>query len=205
MLAPLHYPPIANKIFISTQTCGMSPREAKLLPTMSRTFEDFEFSVHVPTNAFLRELTSVFPDASIGVRSPVLVVPTFQRSAVSLLEYGDKEAVEKDRLLLRFFEWCDRVVEAVKQLQPSAWIDATDPASGLAWRGKPGSCYSDVDGLTRLLRYETIDIGGCRVVAHPKWRFAVYPATLFTTATPNVIIQALSQVNGLPPTSGLPD
>lgn len=177
----------------------MSPGETKLPPTLSRTFADFEFSVHAPPNALLRELTSVFPDTSIGVRSPVLVIPTFQRSAVPLLEYGDEQDAEKDRLLLRFFEWCGQIAEVVNQLQPLAWIDATDPASGLAWRGKPGSCYSDVDGITRLLRYETLDIGGCRVVAHPQWRFAVYPATLFTTATVEVVVQALVKVNGLPP------
>lgn len=175
----------------------MPSREPNLPPTLSRTYDDFEFSVHTPPNAFLRELTSVFPDASICVKTPVLVVPTFQRSAVSLLEYGDVQATEKDRLLLRFFEWCGQVVEAVIRLQPSAWIDATDPASGLAWRGTPGSCYSDVDGIIRLLRYDSIDIGGCRVVAHPQWKFAVYPATLFTTAAPEVIKQALHQVNGL--------
>lgn len=168
-----------------------------LPPTLSRTFNDFEFSIHIPPKSLLRELTSVFPGAQISTNTPLLVVPTFQKSDVPLLEYGHKETVEKDRLLLRFFDWAQRVADAVNRLDSSAWINATDPASGMAWRDSSGSCYSDVDGIIRLLHYESMDVGGCRVVAHPQWRFSVYPATLFTTASPEIITRALTEVNGI--------
>lgn len=169
-----------------------------LPPTPSQTYIDFEYSVHIPPRALLREIISVFPGVDISggdrAHTPLLVIPTFQRAALPLLEYGDRQAEEKDRLLERFFQWCQQVYDAIKALEPDAWVDATDPASGTAWKGSAGSCYSDVDGIIRLLRYETVDVG-CRVAAHPVWRFAVYPATLFTTAPQEVVKKALNQVN----------
>lgn len=169
-----------------------------LPPTASQTYTDFEYSVHIPPRALLREITSVFPGVNISgeasAQTPLLVIPTFQRAAVPLLEYGDRQAEEKDRLLERFFRWCQQVHDAIKTFEPNAWVDATDPASGTAWKGNAGSCYSDVDGIIRLLRYETVDVG-CRIAAHPVWRFAVYPATLFTTGAQDVVEKALNQVN----------
>lgn len=173
-------------------------RQVILLPTASQTYTGFEYSVHIPPRALLREITSVFPGVDISsdprVHTPLLVIPTFQRAALPLLEYGDRQAEEKDRLLERFFQWCQQVHDAIKAFEPDAWVDATDPASGTAWKGNAGSCYSDVDGIIRLLRYETVDVG-CRIAAHPVWRFAVYPATLFTTAPQDVVKKALNQVN----------
>lgn len=164
-------------------------------PTYSQVYTDFEFSLHLAPKSLRRELISVFPDATIDLQSPLFVVPTFQKAGLALLQYGEAEAAEKDRLLERFFTWCVRVVQEVRNVLPDAWIDATDPASGMAWRGSSGSCYSDVDGIVRLLRYPTMDMGGCRVVTHPQWRFALYPATLFTTAPQSVIVDALHRVN----------
>lgn len=172
-----------------------STAQVILPPTLSQKFSEFQYSVHVPPKSLKREVVSVFPDAVLTTQSSLLVIPTFQKSSIDLLEYGDEQAAEKDRLLEQFFEWCECVYKLVKEAQPEAWVDATDPASGTAWKGASGSCYSDVDGIIRLLRYETIDAGGCRVVAHPQWRFSVYPATLFTTATQAVINRVLTEVN----------
>lgn len=173
----------------------LTPNTVILSPTLSVLFPDLEYSVHVPSKLLKRDVATVFPDAAITLATPLIIIPTFQKSTVSLLEYGDEQAKEKDRLLLRFFEWCERVCHQVSVLYPSAWIDATDPASGMAWRGASSSCYSDVDGVIGLLHYDTIESGGCRILSHPRWNYAVYPTTLFTTAPPSVILQALTAVN----------
>lgn len=179
-----------------THNTEFNPRGQVLLsPTRSSTFHNFEYSVHVAPKSMRYELVDVFPEGIINKRSPILVIPTFQRSSVDLLQYGDEQAAEKDRLLERFFDWSEKVFQAVKQVEPNAWIDATDPASGMAWKGLSGSPYSDVDGIVRLLRYDTLDVGGCRVTSHPQWGFSVYPATLFSTVSERVIIDALNFVN----------
>lgn len=174
-----------------------APKSEVLARTLSQTYSEFEFSVHIPPNSLRRELTSVFPDAPISsLSTPVCVIPTFQRSSLTLLEFGDEQAAEKDRLLERFFEWSERVIGALKSVAPSAWADVTDPASGTARCGAQGSIYSDVDGVVRLLRFDTLDVGGCRVVQHPEWRFAVYPATMFCAADAEAVVRALRMVNG---------
>ena len=42
--------------------------------------------------------------------------------------------------------------------------------------------YSEVDGMQLLLHYRTMDAGMCKVLLHPKWGSAVYPASAFTDA-----------------------
>lgn len=144
-----------------------------LEPTISSIYEDLEFSIHIPPGSLRRELKDVFPSGPSN--GPNLIVPTFQHSQLDLLAFGEKEAAEKDRLLERFFDWSDKVRNGLYEKDSSIWIDVTDPASGLARYGAHGGIYPDVDGCVRLLRYDTLDIGGCRIIRHPKWSFAVYP------------------------------
>lgn len=42
--------------------------------------------------------------------------------------------------------------------------------------------YSEVDGMQTLLHYSTMNAGMCKVLLHPRWGSAVYPATAFTDA-----------------------
>lgn len=149
--------------------------ETLVEPKLSVSFVDFQYSVHSLSNMLKRELASVFPSQHFDLQTQLLLVPTMQRSQVELLQFGDHQAVEKDRLLERFFEWSTMVRDAVQRLDEHAWVDVTDPASGTARWGAQGSVYSDVYGMLRTLKYPTQDIGGCLVLEHPHWHFFVYP------------------------------
>lgn len=94
-------------------------------------------------------------------------------------------------MLERFFRWCQQVHDSIKAFVSDDWVDASDLTSCTLWKDNAVSCYSDVNGIIRLLRYETVDVG-CRVTVHPLCRFAVYLATLFTTAPPDVVKKALN-------------
>lgn len=74
-------------------------------------------------------------------------------------------------------------------------MDATDPATGAAVYGNPAALYSDVPPIARLLRYRTMDCGGCTILLHPEWSSGVYPATVFTTAPLEVLVSGLASVN----------
>ena len=53
----------------------------------------------------------------------------------------------------------------------------------LARYGTPTSAiYNELEGLTTLLRYDSIPIGCCGIVLHPQWHRRAYPVTLFTLA-----------------------
>ena len=53
--------------------------------------------------------------------------------------------------------------------------------------------YPEVDALETLLRYRTDAAGGCKVLSHPTWGSAVYPATLFARAPLEVVVAAIER------------
>lgn len=44
-----------------------------------------------------------------------------------------------------------------------------------------------------LLNYKAHNAGFCKVLTHPKWGSAVYPATIFTFAPSLLVIEILQQ------------
>eukprot|EP00177_Eucheuma_denticulatum_P000829 GFKZ01001495.1.p1 GENE.GFKZ01001495.1~~GFKZ01001495.1.p1 ORF type:complete len:185 (-),score=12.31 GFKZ01001495.1:14-508(-) len=124
----------------------------------------------------------------------IVAIPTIQRSAVDLLEFGEVQEREKDRLLRVFLSWATEVRTQILQRGPY-WCDITDPVTGCAYFGNAAGGYSDVEGMRRMLGYATRDAGGCTVLKHPQWGFAIYPATLFTTASVETTVAALEAVH----------
>ena len=82
----------------------------------------------------------------------------------------------------------DRIVEE------GHWADYTDPASGYPVHGERGGMtLNDVDVSLQCLKYKTVDLGVCKLISHPKWKTAVYPATMVTTAPLDVLVAALQK------------
>lgn len=53
--------------------------------------------------------------------------------------------------------------------------------------------YSEVAGFEHFLRFKTQNAGCCKVLLHPRWGSACYPATMFSTAPPEAVTQAILQ------------
>lgn len=51
--------------------------------------------------------------------------------------------------------------------------------------------YSEVDGVELLLRYRCLSAGMCKILIHPSWGAAVYPASLFTNAPYELVQEVL--------------
>lgn len=47
--------------------------------------------------------------------------------------------------------------------------------------------YSEVDGMECLLNYKSYNAGFCKILTHPKWGSAVYPAIIFVHAPVDVV------------------
>ena len=56
-------------------------------------------------------------------------------------------------------------------------------------------CYSEVDGMECCLGYKAYNAGFCKVLTHPSWGSAVYPATIFAHAPRGLILRL---VDGYP-------
>jgi hypothetical protein len=56
----------------------------------------------------------------------------------------------------------------------------------------PNCVYYETLGIDHFLKhYKTEQIGMCRVVDHPKFGLDCYPATIFTDAPTEMIIEAI--------------
>lgn len=81
---------------------------ARLLPN------GVQFSIHEVPRAFARELAMVLPDVA---QAGLLIVPTFQKAAMDLVNVGPDVAKEKDDLL-----------EKVRA-RPARWAPRADPCA----------------------------------------------------------------------------
>ena len=132
----------------------------------------------------------VLPGVDLDAPAPLLLVPTCQRARMDLVAWGDAVAAEKDALLERFSRWAGAVCDALGA--KGWWGDFVDPCSGLPVRTPHArAVYAEVDAFEALLKWRTSSAGGCRVLLHPQWGTAVYPATLFARAPPAALREAM--------------
>jgi len=153
----------------------------------TRAGDEIEVVCVPATKLVARELRQVFPTTELG---DVVVVTTCQRCAVELVNWGDEAAKEKDRLLEAFVAFAKDVCAALAE--KGHWADYVDPCSGLPAISKDTpTVYDEVAGMQSLLKYDVHDAGPCKILMHPRWGSAVYPATMFTNAPSDVVVAVL--------------
>ena len=168
-----------------------------------------EYSVHKPSRLLRRDIELVFrPDldtsyhtdprgAAAGLdkeaylEAYLLAVPTWQPSSHDLSEIAFEVNEERKGLLGNFDAWAD----SLRPRLVEHWSDVSCPMEGNARYGTPTSTiYNELEGLTSLLRYDSIPIGCCGIVLHPRWQRKAYPVTLFTLAPIEHLTGALEAV-----------
>jgi len=173
--------------------------EPRLACRSGKREDPIECSLHVLPKQLLREFQHVFGDkylrdgngdAAMGLGSgggvEVLAVPTNQHAKHDLVAVGDHIEAEKDRLLNCFMQFGEEVCGKVRAA--GYWADYIDPCSGLPMlTSNCNKVYSEVDGMECLLNYRAYNAGFCKVLTHPKWGSAVYPATIFCHAPRDVV------------------
>ncbi|KAJ1426627.1 methylmalonic aciduria and homocystinuria type D protein [Ochromonadaceae sp. CCMP2298] len=149
-----------------------------------------QVSAHaVNSKSFSREVQFVFPSISM---QNLIAIPTMQHASHDLVNIGDDIEDEKDRLLLAFFDVAEQFMQEVKS-SGDYWVDYIDPCSGLPVSVKTDGqkVFSEVECAQTLLAYNVMNAGCCKVIVHPQWGSAVYPASIFTTAPAEVVLLAL--------------
>jgi len=147
-----------------------------------------DVSAHRCPKNFLRELQFIFPTEDI---SGVLAIPTMQCAQTELVRVGDDVEAEKDRLLERFMSIAKVLCEEF--MQAGHWSDYIDPCSGLPMIHQTvNKVFDEVASAQQLLGYNVQNAGCCKILLHPQWGSAVYPATLFTKAPPELVVEKLS-------------
>ena len=110
---------------------------------------------------------------------------------MDLVQTGENVDIEKDFCLERFVDFAKRVTDALRA--GGYWCDYIDPCSGLSMINRDSQhVYGEVDALVTLLNYQTPNSGCCKVVLHPTWGSAVYPARLFAKAPVSALRVAIA-------------
>eukprot|EP00199_Chlamydomonas_sp_CCMP681_P003017 CAMPEP_0119107446 /NCGR_PEP_ID=MMETSP1180-20130426/10186_1 /TAXON_ID=3052 ORGANISM="Chlamydomonas cf sp, Strain CCMP681" /NCGR_SAMPLE_ID=MMETSP1180 /ASSEMBLY_ACC=CAM_ASM_000741 /LENGTH=167 /DNA_ID=CAMNT_0007092933 /DNA_START=49 /DNA_END=552 /DNA_ORIENTATION=+ len=150
-----------------------------------------EWSVHACPSQIRREVGAVFPSLGSADMTHLLIVATCQHSAMDLVQMGDAVDVEKDLLLEQFMAWAKPLCERL--MAQGHWADYIDPCSGLPMVHQEGQVvYAEVEALSVLQGFKTSNAGCCKILLHPKWGSAVYPASMFTTAPLEVLMAAVA-------------
>lgn len=111
---------------------------------------------------------------------------------MELVNFGEDSDIEKDHLLERFMEWAKKVCN--KLILLGYFSDYIDPCSGLPMIHQEGNnVYDEVAALNAVLGYSVQNAGCCKIILHPKWGSAVYPATMFTKAPIEHVLTAIAQ------------
>lgn len=164
-----------------------------MAPTMLN--NDIEVSLHrlSKTSSVYKEHCVTFPDINEKkIDSSVdsnnnhatdnhqrfFIMPTCQKSAFDLVNVGVEIEEEKDRLFASFTGFARDVVAKCESL--GLWCDFIDPCSGYPMvHTDIHRAYDEVDNIQKLLKYRILPTNCCRVLHHPLWGSAVYPASIF--------------------------
>ncbi|MDX2096370.1 MAG: hypothetical protein SFW36_01220 [Leptolyngbyaceae cyanobacterium bins.59] len=140
-------------------------------------------SIHRPSPFIQAHSAHLLPDWCLPVGSVLVVL---QRCEVPLQETNDITETWKDELRGHFIHLALPIV-----MQLEAWnhlAEIFDPRTGLPLRSRCGPLpLDDVAVVRSVLRYPTLDCGGCEVVLHPCWQTAVYPSVVLSSAHPIVM------------------
>ena len=146
--------------------------------------DGIELSVHTLPKPLQREFAHVFDERNLQLDSiqdstaEFLCIPTSQRAREDLVAVGDHIEAEKDRLLNSFMDFARDFCDKIRS--KGYWADYIDPCSGLPMLTlNCNKGYSEVDGMECCLGYKAYNAGFCKILTHPLWGSAVYPASMF--------------------------
>lgn len=188
------------------QSRSRQPAECLQSPQYNEALQ-FEHSVHLPSRLLRNDIELVFrPDLETEFeRHPagkisgatyddflwrnLLVVPTWQPGSCDLSEICNKVNQERKDMLEKFDAWASGVRARLGQ----NWSDASCPMEGNARFGnRTSAIYNELEGLTQLLKYDSVPVGCCGIVLHPLWQRQAYPVTFFSTAPLDTLKKAIA-------------
>lgn len=151
-----------------------------------------QVSAHsIQSQSYIREASFIFPPIDFKSSENLIVIPTMQNAAKDLVKVGTEIEQEKDRLLNTFFEFAKSFCGKIKEA--GGWADYIDPCSGLPMiTDDCNKVFHEVQSAEVLLNYDTMNCGCCKILLHPKWGSSVYPASIFTTASKELVTSTLS-------------
>ena len=119
------------------------------------------------------------------------LIVVLQQSAISLSESSDRVVAEKDRPRNEFIRLGSNLIFFLQDL--GIVSDIFDPRSGYPPLAPLNMTLDDNATIKALLNYPVFEDRQCFLIVHPRWQNNVYPSTIATNATLEVIESCLRQ------------
>ncbi len=162
--------------------CTIAPTAGKPLPHC------MYYSVHRPSRYICTHTDGLLPGWSHPVSSVLVVL---QPCNTDLRQKTPVTEAQKQLLREAFLEFGYPIAMKLQHLGHLAEI--FDPRTGLPLFSQPGHLHLDDVAVARAcLGYQTINSYGCSIIVHPLWGSAVYPSTLLSSATPDLVESVVS-------------
>ena len=146
-----------------------------------------QWSIHQLPAGLRHEFPMIFP--GLKGDDKVMIV-TYQKTSIDLVEYSPLVEEQKNHFLGRFVCWADHVRSILSSR--SYWTDFIDPCSGFPQYHSRGSVsHNDIDAIQQVFNYFVDSVAGCKIVSHPLWKTACYPAILYSNAPIDEIVNAV--------------
>ena len=151
--------------------------------------QEVQISVHRPSLFMVQNLERVIPDWNL----PVLwVAVVLQQARYQLAESTPHVEREKERLREKFMRFG---FDVAFNLRDRGFLsDLIDPRTGYPLLSRPGEIRHDDTAVVKALLGFPVTTNLCSVLTHPYWGTAVYPSTLFASASPRIIKSVLKNV-----------
>lgn len=167
-----------------------------------------QISVHSPTAYINANRERIFPDWKN--QSKIWIIVVLQQSLYSLIKSSPAVELEKQRLRKSFIKFGLELAFTLEDTTPPQLeigkqepekcepekyrTDIIDPRTGYPILSRPGEISHDDTATVKALLNYPIIYNRCRVLVHPEWGTAVYPSIMISTAPPQKIMAAISDV-----------
>ena len=134
-------------------------------------------------NQFIKQnQQDLLPTWTISIKSIILIL---QKSHFPLENSNHEIEQEKDYLRERFFRLGCNLVFKLRDSQYQS--DLFDPRNGYPLLSRPGNLTLNDTALVQDLLGFNVVKHRCSLLIHPKWGTAIYPSTIVTSASLEII------------------
>ena len=149
--------------------------------------QDREIYIHAPSPFIQAHWHELLPD---WTRQPETMVLVLLRSQFPLDPEGEEIQQEKDRLMKEFESWADYFYQNSQQQR--ILTEIISPKDGTPQYSTKGNLtFDSVAAVHFALGFDFLRTDkGCKVLKHPHWQTAVYPALILSDMS-SVAVQSL--------------
>lgn len=143
---------------------------------------EIQIYIDRPSEFIRQNQQKLLPNWNISITCIILVL---QKSNFPLENSSYEIEREKDHLRARFLRFGSNLVFKLRDFKYQS--DLFDPRSGYPLLSRPGDMTLNNIALVKDLLGFNVVKQECSLLVHPEWGTAIYPSTIVTSASPEIL------------------